>query len=136
MRASLIATTVFLLAACQPGTGADGGASATSAGSTGSYALATLNGKPIQGAATLTWEEDGRISGQAPCNAYFGRQTAVAPAFTLTDLGSTERACIWLGDEDIYFAALRKMTMAMPDETGLTLTAADGTTLRFDRTPG
>lgn len=136
MRASLIATTVFLLAACQPGTGADGSVGPTSAGREGSYRLVSLNGAPIGGTATLVWEADGRISGEAPCNAYFGRQTAAAPGFRLEELGTTRRACLWLGDEDRYLAALRAAATATPDERGLTLTAADGTILRFDRTPG
>ncbi|MFB2530644.1 META domain-containing protein [Paracoccus sp. p4-l81] len=131
-RRPVIACLAFALAACQPQPAEQ---ATPSTDATGSYRLVTLNNKPLAGGATLLWEADGRITGEAPCNAFFTRQTSVLPALSLEPIGLTRRACLWSGDEAAFVAALTAANVAMPDTQGLTLTAPDGTTLRFARDP-
>lgn len=128
----LLALAVFALAACQPANLPGPAEAAPGAGLAGSYRLATLNGAALRGGATLLWEGDGRLSGEAPCNAWFARQGAQAPAFRLTDLGTTRRACLWMGDEGAFFAALAAVTEVAADAHGLTL-RGPGTEMRFTR---
>ncbi|RLJ40798.1 heat shock protein HslJ [Litoreibacter meonggei] len=76
------------------------------------WQLETLNGKPFNTSATLTFPEAGKIAGQAPCNSYFGQQTAPYPWFSAEAIGSTKRACPDLKAENTFFAALGKMTLS------------------------
>lgn len=132
MRRTTVLILTLLLAACQPQSTSDA-TEATAPGHVGTYRLVSLNNKPLAGGATLMWEADGRISGEAPCNAYFARQTATAPAFRLADLGLTRRACLWAGDESAFVRAIQTVTAITSDTEGMTLTAPDGTALRFQR---
>lgn len=76
------------------------------------WVLATMNEAPVAPRVTITFPEEGRIAGQAPCNSYFGDQTVPLPWFEVKGLGSTKMACPELGLEVQYFSLLQKMTTA------------------------
>lgn len=76
------------------------------------WVLSTMNEAPISTRITITFPEEGRIVGQAPCNRYFGAQTVPMPWFEITGLGATKMACAELDLETQYFNLLTKMTTA------------------------
>jgi heat shock protein HslJ len=88
------------------------------------WKLESIDGAPFAASSTLTFPEEGRVGGQAPCNLYFGDQTALFPEFRLDALGMTKMACDDLGYELAYFVALDAMRWAEMD--GQTLTLSDG----------
>ncbi|EPX76941.1 META domain-containing protein [Litoreibacter arenae] len=123
IRAALLA--VALLASCTDetisGYAADGAV----------WQLETLNGKPFTARATLTFPEEGKIAGQAPCNSYFGQQTAPYPWFAVDALGSTKRACPDLKAENDFFATLGEMTLSEAAGTTLILSNDAGDEMVF-----
>jgi len=106
MRVLLILLT-SLLAACGPDETISG-----YAGTDTVWTLQELDGNPFPHRATLSFPEEGRVSGQAPCNRYFGAQTAPYPWFKAEGLGSTKMACPALAQEQAFFDALSAMTLA------------------------
>ena len=80
-----------------------------------------MNGNPIAAEITLTFPEQGRIAGRAPCNNYFASQTAPLPWFEVTAIASTKRACPELELEEVYFQALESMTLIERTGTNLLL---------------
>ena len=83
------------------------------------WVLATLNETPVPTHITIAFPKEGKITGQAPCNRYFGNQTLPLPWFEITALGATKMACSDLNLEAQYFGLLKKMTTA--EITGDTL---------------
>ncbi len=83
------------------------------------WQLMELDGAPFDARATLRLGEDGEISGEAPCNRYFGTQTAPYPWFKAEKIGATRRACLELDRETTYLTALSEMTLS--EVTGDTL---------------
>lgn len=96
----------FALAACRDETVAGYGA----LGAT--WQLTELDGAPFAAKATLQFDEGGNITGDAPCNRYFGKQSAPYPWFTVEDIGATRRACPALEQESTYLTALSEMTLS------------------------
>ncbi|WP_299847026.1 META domain-containing protein [uncultured Roseovarius sp.] len=76
------------------------------------WKLITLNGDPFPARATLQLGPDGKITGQASCNRYFGTQTAPYPWFSVKNVGATRLACPALDQETIYLTALSEMTLS------------------------
>lgn len=120
MRRALIALLPLTLAACL-----DDGSDIPH----GTYRLTGMPGGPPP-AATLVFEDDSTISGEAPCNLYHGQLQAPWPAFRPGPIAVTRRACPDLEAESRYFAALGAMTQGTLDGATLTLTGG-GQTLRF-----
>ena len=85
------------------------------------WLLTEVNGAPFASRATIAFGEQGKVSGQAPCNRYFAKQTEPYPWFKLGPIGATKMACADLDHENIYFAALGRMTLAEVSETTLIL---------------
>lgn len=117
---------VSLLAACQSDetVRAYGGADRV-------WALELLNDKPFTATATLTFPEEGRIAGQAPCNRYFGGMTVPYPWFKADAIGSTKMACPDLDAEQIYFHALGEATLSEVAGDTLILSNTDGLEMVF-----
>lgn len=82
------------------------------AGTEVTWVLETINHTPFPHRATLTFPEEGRIAGEAPCNSYFAVQTVPYPWFETGPIGSTKRACPNLKSEATYFEALAAMTLS------------------------
>jgi heat shock protein HslJ len=95
------------------------------------WVLESLNGTPFAYRATLEFSEGGQIRGQAPCNAYFGTQTAPYPWFMLEDVGATRMACPDIAAEDAFFAALDVMSQSEVSGNTLRLANDDGEEMVF-----
>lgn len=83
------------------------------------WQLKSINGAAFSARATLTFPEPGKIAGQAPCNHYFGAQTAPYPWFEIDAVASTKMACPDLKLENQFLQALAKMSLS--EATGNTL---------------
>ncbi len=108
----------------------------TVSGQTGDEALwllSTMNESPVTTRITIAFPEEGKIAGQAPCNRYFGNQTAPLPWFEVKGLGSTKMACPELELETQYFTLLQKMTTAEIAGNTLVLATDTGNTLVFNK---
>lgn len=76
------------------------------------WQLAELDGAPFKARATMEFPEEGKITGDAPCNRYFGGQTAPYPWFRAEKIGATRMACPDLDLETKFLEALQSMTLA------------------------
>ncbi len=56
------------------------------------WTLVEMDGTAFNARATLRFGEDGKVSGQAPCNRYFSTQTAPYPWLDLGPIGATKMA--------------------------------------------
>ena len=78
--------------------------------------------------------EDTRVSGQGPCNRYFGSIThsdAGSNSIQVGPIASTKMACPHLSAEHRYFQDLQRVSMVTVVPDGLVLMASDQTTLVF-----
>ena len=105
---------------------------------TGEWQLIALEGQPVTWTASLALTADGKVSGQAPCNRYFGTNGATLPDLSLGALGATKMACPDLAAEAVFFEALGAMTRAELDQGHLFLIGPEGRVMEFvrDRTAG
>lgn len=97
-----------------------------------SWKLVELDGAPFAANAVATLTEDGRIAGQAPCNAYNGDYEGHWPDLSFKPVARTRMACPDLEAENAYFAAMEKVNHAEMLSDGLLLTGPE-TRLRFVR---
>lgn len=72
----------------------------------------------------------GRISGQAPCNRYFGPVVRAGDSFRPGAIASTQMACLHLEGEGEFFAILGGITKAEQGPGMLTLSGG-GHVMRF-----
>jgi heat shock protein HslJ len=78
--------------------------------------------------------EDTRVSGQGPCNRYFGSITHADTGSISIQVGpiaSTKMACPHLSAEHRYFQDLQRVSMVTVAPDGLILTTSDQTKLVF-----
>ncbi len=122
----LPALTLALAAACTP---------ALATGIGGEWHLVGIEGSRAPAAATIVFAADGKVSGKAPCNRYFGSYSGELPDIALSPLGATRMACDQLEAEAAYFEALQAMTRAEVDQDHLFLIGAKGGVLEFSRDP-
>ena len=95
------------------------------------YVLIEMNGTAFDERTTIVFGADGGVSGQAPCNRYFGQVSSGYPRFALNGVGATMMACPALDTEAAFFAALEGMTLANVYGDTLTLSNPAGETLVF-----
>ncbi len=95
------------------------------------WVLKTMNEISVTPLVTISFPEEGRIAGQAPCNRYFANQTVPLPWFEVKELGSTKMACPELAMEGRYFELLQKMTTAEITGDTLILKSDNGQTLVY-----
>lgn len=88
------------------------------------WSLAEVDGAPAGYEATLSLGEDGRISGQAPCNRYFGGVDGTLPDFRPTGMGATRMACDKLEAEQAYLTLLQGVDRLTWTERELHLSGA------------
>lgn len=122
--------TALALTACQKDESISGQTSATD-----TWHLTELNGTPVTATITLTFPEEGRIAGQAPCNKYSASQTAPLPWFEAKAIASIKRACPDLELESTYFQTITKMTLIERTGDTLLLSNDNTETLAFKRKP-
>ncbi len=107
MRLTLIIVALWVLVNCR------GDETVAAYGAAGIiWQLHEIDGQPFEARATLSFPEEGKLSGDAPCNHYFGAQTAPYPWFKAENVGATRRACPDLAAETVYLAALSEMSLA------------------------
>ena len=78
--------------------------------------------------------EDTRVSGQGPCNRYFGsilQSDIGSSSIQVGPLASTKMACPHLLAEHRYFQDLQRASMGAVVPNGLILTTSDETKLVF-----
>ena len=78
--------------------------------------------------------EDTRVSGQGPCNRYFGSIMHLDTGSNSIQVGpiaSTKMACTHLSAEHRYFQYLQRVSMVTVVPDGLVLMTSDQTTLVF-----
>lgn len=95
------------------------------------WVLSALDNAPFTILATVEFPEDGKISGQAPCNRYTGAMTAPYPKFEAKQVASTKMACPHLDEETRFFEALSAMTLAEVSGDVMTLTSESGRKMIF-----
>ena len=75
-----------------------------------------------------------RVSGQGPCNRYFGsvvQSNTGSNSIQLGPLASTKMACTYLSAEHRYFQYLQRVSLVTVVPDGLVLMTSDQTTLVF-----
>lgn len=94
------------------------------------WQLTEVDGKPAPYSATLNLGEPGQISGQAPCNRYFGPVTHKGNSFKVGALAATEMACLHMQGEAEFFTLIAAMEKAerMP---GMLTLSGGGHQMRF-----
>ena len=97
------------------------------------WVVQTLDGAAFPAAATLRFSPDGRVSGKAPCNRYFGAVKFTGPDVTIGPLASTKMSCEVLEDETRYLLALAAMTQVETSLGLLILRDASGRELTFKK---
>ncbi len=75
------------------------------------WTLTEIDDTPFPFRATLQFGEDGKVSGQAPCNRFFTTQSAPYPWLDLGPLAGTKMACRDYKAEVAYLEALSEMTL-------------------------
>ena len=95
------------------------------------WTLTEVDGNPFDARATIRFGEDGKVSGQAPCNRYFSTQSAPYPWLELGPIGATKMACPNLAAESDYFDALAAMTLVEVTGDVMILSNEDGRKMVF-----
>ncbi len=89
------------------------------------WTLTELRGAAAPSGVTIGFRDDGTVSGQGPCNRYFGTQTKPYPWIEISEIGSTKMACPNLKSEALYFDVLRAAHLV--DVSGDVLILSDDT---------
>ncbi|CAD0186443.1 META domain protein [Ruegeria sp. THAF57] len=95
------------------------------------WVLQEIDGERFPASALLSFPEEGKIAGNAPCNSYSGTLNAPYPWFEIADLTATRAACAGLEAEGFYFAALLAMTQSEVSGDVLILRNDDGHEMVF-----
>ena len=98
------------------------------------WTLVTLDGVAPQAHVTLNLGEPGKVSGQAPCNRFFGPVESDGMALRFGGLGATMMACEYLDEEHAFLTALGGVETALRDGDRLTLSGG-GHDLVFSLAP-
>lgn len=95
------------------------------------WTLETINGVGFDARATLTFPEEGKVAGDAPCNSYSGTQIVPYPWIGIENLAVTRKACSELPQETTFLATLTDMTIAEVSGNTLILTNDQGNEMVF-----
>lgn len=98
------------------------------------WSLASVDGAAFGASATLNLAEDGRIFGNAPCNAYVGRSEGVWPALRFSSISVTRAACPELSAEQAFLQAMAGVRSVELTDQGMLLTG-EGAPLLFRPRP-
>ena len=98
------------------------------------WSLASIDGEAFRASATLNLAEDGRIFGNAPCNAYVGRSEGVWPALRFSSISVTRAACPELSAEQGFLQAMAGVRSAELTDQGMLL-SGEGAPLLFRPRP-
>lgn len=95
------------------------------------WVLNQISEAPVAERITIRFPEQGRVTGEGPCNSYFADQSAPLPWIDLGPIGATRRACPVLALETRYFGLLEQMSLVETLGDTLLMTADDGATLTY-----
>lgn len=95
------------------------------------WVLSLIGEATVTERITIRFPEQGRVTGEAPCNSYFAEQSAPLPWIDLGPIGATRRACPTLELETRYFGLLERMALVETLGDTLLMTADDGMTLTY-----
>lgn len=95
------------------------------------YSISSLNGESYDKRGTLTFPEDGRIAGEAPCNNFNGSIDGTPAAFTLGPMVSTRKACPDMEAETEFLKLLNGMTSAEISDGQIILRDGQGNSMTF-----
>ncbi len=95
------------------------------------WQLREIDGTAFDATATITFPEEGKIVGEAPCNRYFAAQLQPYPRFEAAEIGTTRRACPDLDRETAFLDALGAMSLAEVAQTTLILSTPEGREMVF-----
>ncbi len=99
------------------------------------WKLVEINGETFAADATLQFPEEGKLTGQGPCNSFFGTQGEPYPWFKAENIGATRRACPELAAETLMLQSLEKMTLVEVTANVLLLTNDAGEQMVFEALP-
>ncbi|ABM61859.1 META domain-containing protein [Halorhodospira halophila] len=104
----------------------------------GGWQIVAVDGQSPETVVTLSFDCEGRVHGQAPCNRYLGGYRLTGERIVFSGLAATRMAC---SDADLTEAEQRYLGVLadvhflyMPDEDRLRLMTADGRRLEAIRT--
>lgn len=120
---SLIATFFGLLFSVTACTGDE---TVTGYGAAGKlWVLKEIDGQPFSARATLSFAEDGSVTGKAPCNTFGASQSEPYPWIKITGMRVTRSICPEIQAEQAFFSALGEMELVeVLDNTMLLKTEA------------
>ncbi|MFQ8431056.1 META domain-containing protein [Amaricoccus sp. W119] len=95
-----------------------------------SWKLVELNGAPFEANAVATLTEDGRITGQGPCNSFNAAFTGTWPDIAFEPIPRTRRACPDRDAEDAFLAAMERVNRGEMLSDAMLLTGPE-TSLRL-----
>ena len=95
------------------------------------WTLAEISGAAFAASATLTFAEDGKIVGRAPCNRYGAQLLDGGTTFEVGPIMATKMACPDLPAETLFFGTLVQMSTSEMREGLLILRGADGAEMVF-----
>lgn len=98
------------------------------------FQLTEVDGEPFTSTATISFPEEGRISGRGPCNSYSARQSAPYPWFEIGPVLATRMTCGDLAQEIDFFEKLAQMTQIEVAGNVLILRGEAGRDLVFQST--
>lgn len=75
------------------------------------YVLEEIDGTLFAARATITFPEEGRAAGEAPCNQWTAEQKAPYPWLELGPIAVTRRACPDLAAETVFLDTLAAMRL-------------------------
>ncbi len=96
------------------------------------WKLVEIDGQVFPADATIKFPEEGKITGEGPCNQFFGSQLEPYPWFKTENLASTRRACPDLEAETWMLQSLDKMTLAEVSANALILNNDAGGEMVFE----
>ncbi len=94
------------------------------------WVLTHADDKQVTYDATLVFDAEDRISGQAPCNEYFSSLTRNETSVAIGAIAATKMACPRLAEETVYFNALSGVSMVSMSTTEVVL-EGNGHKLRY-----
>ena len=96
------------------------------------YRLVEIEGEAFTARATITFPEEGRIAGEAPCNRWNAEQRVPYPWFEAGPIAATRRACPELEAEARFLTMLSEMTLAEVQGPVLILSDDGGRAMVFE----
>lgn len=97
------------------------------------FRLMEIDGAPFTAKATISFPEEGKFRGEAPCNSFSASQSAPYPWFAPGPIAVTRRACSDLDAEALFLGALAEMTLIEAVEDTVILSNDAGREMMFWR---